>query len=146
MILAASAYLLNTAFPAKKMYHFVKYSIKGKSVDDLLEICSFLSAYLRGRFANLAIVQRELSEACNYVVYRVDDVLADKSITYRSAEEMRPASPYKLAVQQGTDIDLTTSGSMLIAGKTRGAKPPVLLPLCCRSFRKDGMNTGAKLL
>ena len=100
----------------------IKVTAVSKSVDDLLKICSFLSGYLRGRFNNLAITEKNLSPDCSYVTYRVDDVLADKSITYRSVEDMRPVSPYKLAVQYGTEIDLTTSGSMLISGKTRGGK------------------------
>ena len=107
----------------------IKVTAISKSVDDLLKICSFLSGYLRGRFNNLAITEKNLSPDCSYVTYRVDDVLADKSITYRSVEDMRPASPYKLAVQYGVEIDLTTSGSMLVAGKTRGGKTTGIIAL-----------------
>lgn len=107
----------------------IKVTAVSKSVDDLLKICSFLSGYLRGRFNNLAITEKNLSPDCSYVTYRVDDVLADKSITYRSVEDMRPVSPYKLAVQYGTEIDLTTSGSMLVAGKTRGGKTTGIIAL-----------------
>ena len=42
---------------------------------------------------------------------------------------MRPGTPYKLALQYGTDIDLTTSGSMLIAGKTRSGKTTGIIAL-----------------
>lgn len=107
----------------------IKVTAVSKSVDDLLKICSFLSGYLRGRFNNLAVTNKDLSPDCGYVTFRVDDVLADKSITYRSVEDMRPASPYKLAVQYGADIDLTTSGSMLVAGKTRGGKTTGIIAL-----------------
>ena len=113
----------------RKGTYDIKVTAISKSVDDLLKICSFLSGYLRGRFSNLAITEKNLSPDCSYVTYRVDDVLADKSITYRSVEDMRPASPYKLAVQYGADIDLTTSGSMLISGKTRGGKTTGIIAL-----------------
>lgn len=107
----------------------IKVTAISKSVDDLLKLCSILSGYLRGRFGNLAITNKDLSPDCGYVTFRVDDVLADKSITYRSVEDMRPVSPYKLAVQYGADIDLTTSGSMLVAGKTRGGKTTGIIAL-----------------
>lgn len=107
----------------------IKVTAISKSVDDLLKLCSVLSGFLRGRFGNLAITNKDLSPDCSYVTFRVDDVLADKSITYRSVEDMRPASPYKLAVQYGADIDLTTSGSMLVAGKTRGGKTTGIIAL-----------------
>lgn len=107
----------------------IKVTAISKSVDDLLKLCSILSGYLRGRYGNLAITNKDLSPDCGYVTFRVDDVLADKSITYRSVEDMRPASPYKLAVQYGADIDLTTSGSMLISGKTRGGKTTGIIAL-----------------
>lgn len=107
----------------------IKVTAVSKSVDDLLKLCSILSGYLRGRYGNLAITNKDLSPDCGYVTFRVDDVLADKSITYRSLEDMRPVSPYKLAVQYGTEIDLTTSGSMLVAGKTRGGKTTGIIAL-----------------
>lgn len=107
----------------------IKVTAISKSVDDLLKLCSILSGFLRGRFGNLAVTNKDLSPDCGYVTFRVDDVLADKSIIYRSVEDMRPASPYKLAVQYGADIDLTTSGSMLVAGKTRGGKTTGIIAL-----------------
>ena len=52
-----------------------------------------------------------------------------RSLTFEKAEDMRPASPTRLQVQAGTEIDLTTSGSMLVAGKTRSGKTTGIIAL-----------------
>lgn len=124
----------------------IKVTAISKSVDDLLKLCSILSGYLRGRFGNLAITNKDLSPDCGYVTFRVDDVLADKSITYRSVEDMRPVSPYKLAVQYGTEIDLTTSGSMLISGKTRGGKTTGTIALLLQILLQGRDNFWSEVL
>lgn len=124
----------------------IKVTAISKSVDDLLKLCSILSGYLRGRYGNLAITNKDLSPDCGYVTFRVDDVLADKSITYRSVEDMRPASPYKLAVQYGTEIDLTTSGSILVAGKTRGGKTTGIIALLLQILLQGRDNFWSEVL
>ena len=117
-----------------------------KSQDTLLKIDSFLSAYLTGKYANLAIINHDPSPTGNYVTYRIDDVLVDKSITYHSVSEMRSASPYKLAIQQGTDIDLTTSGSMLIVGKTRGGKTTGVIALLMQILLQGRDEYGSEVV
>ena len=48
---------------------------------------------------------------------------------------MRPQGPTKLRVQDGTEIDLTTSGSMLAAGKTRSGKTTGIIALLLQALQ-----------
>lgn len=59
---------------------------------------------------------------------------------------MRPLSPYKLAVQYGTDIDLTTSGSMLIVGKTRGGKTTGVIALLLQVLLQGPDEFGSEVM
>ena len=61
--------------------------------------------------------------------------MIDRSLTFSNVEEMRPASPTHLRVQDGADIDLTTSGSMLVAGKTRSGKTTGIIALLLQALQ-----------
>ena len=124
----------------------IKVTATTKSVDDLAKMAPLISGYLQGRLWAFAITEIIPSEACNFIIFRADDVLADKSITYRSVRKMRPLSPYKLAVQYGTDIDLTTSGSMLIVGKTRGGKTTGVIALLLQVLLQGPDEFGSEVM
>lgn len=92
------------------------------TVEDIANASSAISSMLNRRFERYAITQSTVDIAYNYVTFRIEDVTIDLSITYNSVDEMRPKNPTLLTVQTGTSIDLTTSGSMLVAGITRSGK------------------------
>lgn len=117
-----------------------------KSVDDLEKIHPYLSAFLRKRLEYLAVVYVERSPSGESVTYLIEDVIKDKSLTYHSARSMRPGSPYKLTVQSGTEIDLTTSGSMLAAGKTRSGKTTGVIALLLQVLLQGRDRYGSQVL
>lgn len=135
-----------TCEEVSKGIYDIKITAVTKSVDDLAKMAPFISGYLQGRLWVFAITEIIPSEACNFIIFRADDVLADKSITYHSVSEMRPLSPYKLAVQYGTEIDLTTSGSMLIVGKTRGGKTTGVIALLLQILLQGPDNFGSVVI
>lgn len=92
------------------------------SVDAIRSAASPISSALNCRFQRYAVVGVDQDIAYNGVTFRIEDVTIDRSLIFKSAQEMRPVRPTLLTVQKGTAIDLTTSGSMLIAGKTRSGK------------------------
>ena len=67
--------------------------------------------------------------AFDRVTFQLEDVLVDRSLTCATVKEMWPQGPTKLRVQDGTEIDLTTSGSMLVSGKTRSGKTTGIIAL-----------------
>ncbi len=99
------------------------------TVETIAAAASSVSSGLSGRLKNFAIVETNIDEAFNKVTFRIADVMADKSLYFQDAEEMRQSDHTKLAVQQDAFIDLTTSGSMLFAGKTRSGKTTGVISL-----------------
>ncbi len=103
--------------------------VRGSTVEAIAAASSNISSSLNKRYRRYAVVQTDCDVAFNSVTFLLDDVLTDKSFTFHSVEEMRQESPTKLAVQNGTSIDLETSGSMLVAGKTRSGKTTGIIAL-----------------
>lgn len=106
--------------------------VRGCTVERVVNAAPSISTAINGRLSRYAVTQADAGVAFDRVTFRVEDVMVDKSLTINTVEEMRPTEPTKLRVQDGTDIDLTTSGSMLVAGKTRSGKTTALSPYCCK--------------
>lgn len=103
--------------------------VRGCPIERVVNAASSISTALNGKYTRYAVTQTDAGVAYDRVTFRVEDVMVDKSLTFRSVEEMRPSEPTKLRVQDGTYIDLTTSGSMLVAGKTRSGKTTGIISL-----------------
>ena len=99
------------------------------SVDTLVDAARAISAALNRKYQRYAVTQTDADVAFRSVVFLIEDVAVDHSITFNSAAEMQPESPTMLRVDQVNCIDLTTSGSMLISGKTRSGKTTGIISL-----------------
>lgn len=107
---------------------------QGVTVEDISNVSSAISSMLNRKYERYAITQTDTDVAYNYVRFRIEDVTIDLSLTYQSVEEMRPSGPTQLAVQEGASIDLTTSGSILVAGKTRSGKTTGIIALLLQAL------------
>lgn len=96
--------------------------VAASRVEDISNVSSSISASLSGRFESFAVTQTDIDVAFNSVTFAVEDVTIDRSLYCDSVEDLRSGKPHILAVQRGASIDLSTSGSMLVAGKTRSGK------------------------
>ncbi len=105
------------------------------TVEAITDAASAISTAVNGRFARYAVTQTDAGVAHDKVVFRLEDVLIDRSLTFSNVEEMWPASPTRLRVQDGADIDLTTSGSILVAGKTRSGKTTGIIALLLQTLQ-----------
>ena len=99
------------------------------TVETITEAASAVSSALNGKYIRYAVTQTDTGVAYDHVTFKVEDVTIDRSLTFSDVEQMRPASPTRLRVQDGTEVDLTTSGSMLAAGKTRSGKTTGIIAL-----------------
>lgn len=111
------------------MYDLIISAQQGATVETILNAAPAISSALIGRYQQYAVIQMDADLAFNRVTFRVDDVKADRSVTYHSAAEMCPESSTMLRVDQTVCIDLTTSGSILVAGKTRSGKTTGVIAL-----------------
>ena len=116
------------------------------TVETIAGAASAISSALNGRYVRYAITQADTGVAYDRVTFRLEDVLVDRSLTYAAVEEMRPKGPTKLQVQDGTEIDLTTSGSMLVAGKTRSGKTTGIIALLLQALQCGRDEYGSEIV
>lgn len=93
-----------------------------RTVEDIQKIASSISSSLNKRYARYAVTESNADVAFNEVSFRIEDVKINRSLTVNSVNDLTPKEHTKLIIQDGTYIDLTTSGSMIFAGKTRSGK------------------------
>ena len=99
------------------------------TIEQLAEVSSSISSALSRKYSRYAVTQTDADVAYNEIRFLIMDVTVDRSLTVHSPEELRQDDATKLIVQKGTYIDLTTSGSMLVAGKTRSGKTTGIIAL-----------------
>ena len=116
------------------------------TVETITGAASAISSALNGRHTRYAVTQTDTGVAYDRVTFRLEDVLVDRSLTYAAVEEMRPRGPTKLQVQDGTEIDLTTSGSMLVAGKTRSGKTTGIIALLLQALQCGRDEYGSEVI
>lgn len=104
------------------------------TVETLNDVTSALSSLINRKNKQYAVTIVNTDPGFNHVQYTIEDVTRDKSYTFRSVEEMRPKKATLFMVQDGDSIDLTTSGSMLVAGKTRSGKTTGIISIILQAL------------
>lgn len=107
----------------------ISISAVSSTIEQLEKVSTSVSSALSRKYSQYAVSQTDADIAYNGICFRITDVTVDRSLTVHSPEEMKQADVTKLIVQKGTYIDLTTSGSMLVAGKTRSGKTTAVIAL-----------------
>ncbi len=119
---------------------------KSCTVETITDAASAISTAINGRYVHYAVTQVDAGTAHDKVVFRLEDVLIDRSLKFSSVEQMRPENPTRLRIQDGVDIDLTTSGSMLVAGKTRSGKTTGIIALLIQALQCGRDKYGSEIL
>lgn len=110
-------------------YYLAISTKQGVDAETIKAAAPAISAALTNQFQSLAVTVPDVDVALNYVLFSLEDVKVDRSCTFTDVEEMYPERPTRLRVDQRHTIDLTTSGSMLVAGKTRSGKTTAVIAL-----------------
>lgn len=116
------------------------------TVEQLEDARSALSSALRGRFEPFAVVRVDVGAASQYVDFYLEDVMKDRQIKVSSLGDLRSGDVTKLRVQDGLDIDLTSSGSIVCAGKTRSGKTSGVLALLLGVASYGADNFGSQVV
>lgn len=117
-----------------------------RTCEELSELGSSISSALNKKFNQYAVTLTSSDIAFNSVTFRIEDVTIDRSLTFNDVSEMKPDEPTKLKVQQNTYIDLTTSGSILVAGKTRSGKTTGIISLLISALQCGRDNYGSEII
>ena len=116
------------------------------TVETIAGAASAISSALNGKYIRYAVTQTDTGVAYDHVTFKVEDVTIDRSLTFSDVEQMRPTSPTRLRVQDGAEIDLTTSGSILAAGKTRSGKTTGIIALLLQSLQCGPDKFGSQIV
>ena len=109
--------------------YIIKISTVSCDTDALMKISKSISAALKGRFKDYAVVAPETDVSENYVSYTVKDVRSSKKLTCHSLKDLSTKEKYLIRVDKETCLDLRHSGSMIFAGKTRSGKTTGIISL-----------------
>lgn len=97
--------------------------------EELMNAQNALSAGMHGRLRDFAVTQTDSDVAAQWVRFRFENVKQGRSIFVRSLADLATGDVTKLRVQEGLEVDLTSSGSMLAVGVTRSGKTSGVLAL-----------------
>lgn len=93
------------------------------TIEKIAAAQSAISSAFRGRLRHYAATKPDADIASSYLRFTISDVVKDRSITVTStADLLMHRQVTRLAIQSDIYLDLTSSGSMLLAGKTRSGK------------------------
>ena len=111
------------------LYDLTVSAQQSVTVDVIVKAIPSISAALNHRYQQYAVVSTNTDTAFNCVTFRLENVQIDRSLTISDVEQLRPTTPTLLKVSHAINIDLTTSGSILVAGKTRSGKTTGVIAL-----------------
>lgn len=125
----------------------IKIRVTAFSLEDLTNVSSNISSSINNRyFDRYAVISKDADIAMNWVKFVVEDVTIDRKLHVTSAEELKTGIATKLIVQDNTFIDLTTSGSILVAGKTRSGKTTGIISLLLQALQYGRDAYGSEIL
>lgn len=116
------------------------------TVEELQAVSSSISSALNRRFKKYAVTVTNTDVSFNEVTFKIEDVAIDKTLYIKSIEELRQTDVTKLNIQKGAYIDLATSGSMLIAGKTRSGKTTSIICLLLQVLLSGRDDFGSEVM
>ena len=115
------------------------------TVDTILNAAPSISSALNQCYEQYAITQTNADAAFNSVTFSIEDVKVDRSLTVQFIDELPPKETTSLRVDQLTYIDLTTSGSILVAGKTRSGKTTGVISLLLQVLAAGPDDCGSQV-
>ena len=104
------------------------------TVEDIQNAAPNISSILNRKFERYAITISNADVALNYVQFTIEDVMIDNSLHFTNVNQMKTDRPIKIMIDNKTHIDLTTSGSMLVAGKTRSGKTTGIISILLQAL------------
>jgi len=100
----------------------VYISCISSSIEKLQSAVSCLSSSLTNNFKNFAVTRVFPDVNMSGIKFIVSNVSKRKQIIINDIAELKHDIATKIKVQQGVDIDLTKTGSMIVSGRTRSGK------------------------
>lgn len=117
-----------------------------RDIDKICALSSRISSALQKKYQSYAVTGVNTDVAGNAVYFFLENVKIDYSITAHSSKELYSGDPKMLIVQYGTYIDLSQTGSILVAGKTRSGKTTGVISLLLQVLMAGRDNYGSEVI
>lgn len=125
----------------------VKIRVTAFKIDDLSAVASNISSSINSkRYDRYAVISQDADVAMNWVKFIIDDVTINRKLTVDGIEQLKSGVPTKLIIQSNASIDLTTSGSILVAGKTRSGKTTGIISLLIQALQYGRDEAGSEII
>lgn len=124
----------------------VRLAIAGTTPERVEGAASAISACLTGRYDRYAVVAANADVAGSYIDLRIEDTSIDWAIRANTPAELAGESPYLLRVDRRTAIDLRTSTSILVAGRTRSGKTYGIISLLLQALSSGPDRYGSQIV
>ena len=103
--------------------HFaLKVTTEGFTPEQIRGLAPVISSALVGDVKDYAVTRTRENLAKKYIDFIIEDMTMDHRLVFSSEEKMLSSPITRLLIDKRTTIDLTTSGAMICAGKTRSGK------------------------
>ncbi|KAF5053703.1 FtsK/SpoIIIE family protein [anaerobic digester metagenome] len=121
-------------------------SVGSASFEDIQKLSSAISSCLNNKYERYAVTQTIGDLAFNTVSFLIDDVTVDRTLIVRHPSELKSDNPTLIPIQQGTSLDLTSSGSILVAGKTRSGKTTGVISMLISALLEGRDRHGSEII
>lgn len=128
------------------LYNIFVSAQEGVAADTIAAAAPSISAALARHYQQYAVVCTDIDVAFCYVTFRINNVKIDRSLEVTSSVQLTPRYNNRLAVDQITQIDLRTSGSILVAGKTRSGKTTGVIALLLQVLLSGPDKYGSRVI
>lgn len=127
-----------------------RYSVRltagGTTPERLEAATSAISACLSGRYGRYIVASTSADEAGSFVDMIIEDTAADWTIRADTVADLCAASPYLVNIDQRTAIDLRTSQSILVAGRTRSGKTYGIISMLLQVLARGADEHGSRVV
>lgn len=121
-------------------------SVISASFEDIQKLSSAISSCLNNKYERYAVTQTVGDLAFNTVFFLIDDVTIDRTLIVKQPSELKSDNPTLIPIQQGTSLDLTSSGSILVAGKTRSGKTTGVISMLISALLEGRDRHGSEII
>lgn len=123
----------------------VRVGAAGTTPERLEAAIPAISACLSGRYERYMVASNSADEAGSFVDLVIEDTKADWSIKAKTVADLCADSPYLIKVDQRTAIDLRTSQSILVAGRTRSGKTYGIIAMLLQVLAHGADDHGSRV-
>ena len=122
-------------------------SAASTSIEELINLSPEISTCLNTKkMCRYAVTQHTADIALNQVTYIIEDVTVHHELVVENVSDLKSDKVTRIKIQDNTSIDLKSSGSILMAGKTRSGKSTAVISMLLQVLSHGRDKNGSEVL